>query len=56
MLNLAYGIRIPDSFRGSICIRKAHISILSILSIKANSSPRGLGYSLESSTSSFCSA
>jgi hypothetical protein len=31
MLNLVYGIRIPDSPRGSICVRKAHISILSIL-------------------------
>ncbi len=31
MLNLAYGIRIPDSLPGSLCIRKAHINILSIL-------------------------
>jgi hypothetical protein len=31
MLNLAYGIRILDSPLGSICIRKAHINILSIL-------------------------
>jgi hypothetical protein len=31
MLNLAYGIRIPDNPVGSLCIRKAHINILSIL-------------------------
>jgi hypothetical protein len=31
MLNLAYGIRIPDIPLGSLCIRKAHINILSIL-------------------------
>ncbi len=46
MLNLAYGIRIPDSPLGRLRIRKAHINILSILlilSIKANPSPRDLG-------------
>jgi hypothetical protein len=31
MLNLADGIRMPDSLPGSIYIRKAHINILSIL-------------------------
>jgi hypothetical protein len=47
MLNLAYGIRIPDCPLGSLCIRKAHINILSILlilSITANPSPRDLGW------------
>jgi hypothetical protein len=43
ILNLAYRIRTPDSLLGSICIRKAHIIILSILSVKANQSPRDLG-------------
>ncbi len=32
MLNLVFGIRIPDSPLGSLlCIRKTHINILSIL-------------------------
>ncbi len=47
MRNLACGIRIPDSRLGSICIRKAHIDILStllILSIKATPGPRDLGW------------
>jgi hypothetical protein len=42
MLDLADGLRVPDSPLGSLCIRKVHINILSILlilSIKANPSP-----------------
>ena len=35
MLNLAYGLRMPDSLFSSICIRKAHRFILFILSTKA---------------------
>jgi hypothetical protein len=31
MLNLAYGIRIPDGPFDSLCIRKTHTNILSIL-------------------------
>jgi hypothetical protein len=31
MLNLVYGIRIPDSLLGSLCIRNAQLNILSIL-------------------------
>jgi hypothetical protein len=50
LLNLAYGIRIPDSPLGSLCIRKAHINILSILRnpvnpvYKSESKPPDLGW------------